>query len=115
MMIAGLKDLNIITMAENVPGYSLYPCNERGQHMKYTVEELRLHLANAKEICVILSENLARNPKDVGISLCLDSAQEEVQDILRELKLAEREMLPENLDGNRDGFSRVEKFSMAAR
>ena len=83
--------------------------------MKHTVEELRQHLANAKEICVILSENLARNPKDVGISLCLESAQDEVQDILRELKLAEREMPPENLDGNRDKFSRVERLSMVAR
>jgi len=83
--------------------------------MKRTVEELRQHLANAKEICAILSESLAKTPKDVGISLCLESAQEEVEGILQELKLAEHEMPQETLDGNRDEFSHVERFSMAVR
>jgi len=83
--------------------------------MKRTVEELKQHLANAKEICAILSESLAKTPKDVGISLCLESAQEEVHDILHELKLAERGTSHEDLDGNRDEISHVEEFSMAVR
>jgi hypothetical protein len=83
--------------------------------MKRTLEELRQYLANAEEICAMLSDNLARTPNDVGISLCLESAQKEVQDILLELKLVERGTPQENSDGNRDEFSHVERFSMAVR
>jgi len=84
-------------------------------YMKYSVKELKQHLAEAEDIRMILSERLKENPKDVGVALCLESENEVIKDILQELKLAEREMPPENLDGNRDKFSRVERLSMAAR
>ena len=77
--------------------------------MKYTAEELRRHLVNAKEICAVLSESLAENPQDAGISICLESAQSEVQETLLKLKYAEREVRNEALVVNQDEFSHAEK------
>jgi len=70
--------------------------------VEHSVKELKKRLAEAEKMKALLGERFAQNPEDGGVFICLKSADEQVQDIRRELRLVECAMPPESLDGERE-------------
>jgi len=79
--------------------------------VKYSTKDLKKHLVDAKEVCAALGESFERNLGDVGISLCLASANEMVRNILRELRLVEHDASLESLNSGNEKLSHVEWLS----
>lgn len=79
--------------------------------MDASIKDLRRHLANAEEICDVLSNALEKNSEDAGVVLCLEAAKQEAQETLQKLKRAEREASPDSLKDEHGEFPRVKRLS----
>jgi len=70
--------------------------------LKNSVKDLTDQFAEANEIRTALSERLKNSPDDVALSLCLQSTDDHIKDLLHGLKVAEREEPPVGVDDRRE-------------